>query len=83
MNEIWSVAKKLGAKSFRPQIGEEVLDDHLALNRARIPTIDLIEWPYRYWHKADDVPENCSADSLEEVGKVITAWLALPRRVGR
>ena len=52
------------------------------LNDAGIPTIDLIDFDYPYWHKADDLPENCSAESLAEVGRVVTAWLAQPRRRG-
>ena len=80
VREVWAVARQLDAKSFRNDIGREVLDDHLPLNDAGIPTIDLIDFDYPYWHKADDLPENCSADSLAEVGRVVTAWLAQPRR---
>ncbi len=47
-------------------------------NDARIPTIDLIDFEYKYWHKADDLPEKCSAESLADVGRVVTAWLTLP-----
>ena len=57
-----------------------MLDDHLPLNNAGIPTIDIIDFDYPFWHKADDLPKNCSANSLAEVGKVVTAWLAQPRR---
>ena len=45
------------------------------LNDVGIPAIDLIDFDYPFWHKADDLPENCSAESLEEVGRVITTWL--------
>ncbi|HKI17882.1 MAG TPA: M28 family peptidase [Isosphaeraceae bacterium] len=79
VREVWAVARGLGARSFRFQEGREVLDDHLALIRAGIPAIDIIDFDYPYWHKADDLPENCSAESLAEVGRVVTAWLALPR----
>ena len=75
VNQVWAVAGALKAKSFRPGQGREVLDDHLALNEVGIPTIDLIDFDYPFWHKADDLPENCSAESLEEVGRVITTWL--------
>jgi hypothetical protein len=79
MREVWSVARRLDAKSFRVRTGREVLDDHLALNEARIPTIDLIDFNYPFWHKANDLPENCSAESLEEVGKVVITWLTMQR----
>jgi glutaminyl-peptide cyclotransferase len=80
VHEVWSVARELKSKAFRTREGREVLDDHLALNDAGIPTIDLIDFEYKFWHKADDLPEKCSADSLADVGRVVTAWLALPRR---
>jgi hypothetical protein len=83
VDEVWGVARALNARSFRFREGREVLDDHLALNRARIPTIDIIDFEYPYWHKADDLPKNCSADSLAEVGRVVASWLTLPRRRAR
>jgi hypothetical protein len=80
VDEVWTIARQLKSKAFRTREGREVLDDHLALNNAGIPTIDLIDFEYKYWHKADDLPEHCSAESLAEVGRVVTAWLTLPRR---
>jgi hypothetical protein len=79
VDEIWSVARSLQAKSFVFRMGREVTDDHIALNEVGIRTVDLIDFEYPYWHKADDLPEHCSAESLEQVGRVVTAWLALPR----
>jgi Zn-dependent M28 family amino/carboxypeptidase len=78
VREVWAVARSIKAESFRNRLGREVLDDHLAFNDAGIPTIDIIDFDYPFWHKADDVPENCSAASLAEVGRVVTAWLAQP-----
>ncbi|MGP0066854.1 MAG: M28 family peptidase [Isosphaeraceae bacterium] len=83
VREVWAVARQVNAKSFVNDVGREVLDDHLPLNDAGIPTIDLIDFDYPFWHKADDLPENCSAESLAEVGRVLTAWLALPHRARR
>jgi len=79
MREVWGVARKLNARSFSNAYGREVLDDHLPMNQVGIPTIDLIDFDYPHWHKIDDVPENCSAESLAEVGRVVTGWLSLPR----
>jgi glutaminyl-peptide cyclotransferase len=83
VREIWAVARQLDSKVFSNQRGVEVSDDHLPLNQYGIPTVDLIEFPWRYWHTIDDVPENCSAESLAEVGRVLTGWLSLPRRARR
>jgi glutaminyl-peptide cyclotransferase len=79
VREVWTVARGLKASAFRSRVGRAVLDDHLPLNNAGIPTIDLIDFDYPYWHTSQDLPENCSAASLEQVGKVVTAWLSLPR----
>lgn len=79
VREIWSVADQLGERAFRPNVGRAVLDDHLALNRAGIPTIDIIDFEYPFWHTVQDTPENCSPASLKSVGRVVTAWLSLPK----
>jgi hypothetical protein len=83
VRDVWAVARQINANAFQNDLGRDVLDDHLALNEARIPTIDIIDFDYPFWHKADDLPENCSAESLAEVGRVVTAWLAQPRRRSR
>jgi glutaminyl-peptide cyclotransferase len=80
MREVWAVARQLDSKVFSSEIGADVSDDHIPLNAARIPTIDLIDFPWPFWHTIDDVPDNCSAESLAEVGRVLTAWLSQPRR---
>jgi hypothetical protein len=80
VRDVWAVARQIRAERFHENIGREVRDDHLALNDGGIPTIDIIDFDYPFWHKADDLPKNCSADSLAEVGRVVTAWLAQPRR---
>jgi hypothetical protein len=80
VRDVWAVARQIRAASFHEDVGREVLDDHLALNDAGIPSIDIIDFEYPFWHKADDLPKNCSANSLAEVGRVVTAWLAQPRR---
>jgi len=79
VKEIWSVARRLKTKAFKDKVGRAVLDDHLPLNNAGIPSIDIIDFDYPHWHKASDLPENCSAQSLAQVGQVLTAWLAQPQ----
>src|SRR5207302_672847 len=83
VREVWAVAKQINAPAFRSRVGRAVQDDHLPLNDAGIPTIDLIDFEYPYWHTSQDLAEKCSAASLEQVGRVITAWLSMPRRRGR
>jgi len=74
---VWNAAASLGIGQFHDEPGEEVLDDHIPLNEAGVKTIDIIDFNYpdptnRFWHSHQDIPANCSAESLEAVGTVIT-----------
>ncbi len=76
--DIWQKAKELRVDEFtmsRP--GRfEVQDDHLPMNEiARIPTCDIIDFDYPYWHTSKDVPSSCSGGSLAKVGRVLLHWL--------
>ena len=76
---IWAVAKSLKIKEFHQTPRHEISDDHIPLNEiARIPTCDVIDFDYPYWHTAMDVPSRCSGESLVKVGKVLLRWLTLP-----
>ncbi|GAC1473805.1 MAG: M28 family peptidase [Isosphaeraceae bacterium] len=83
VREVWAVARSLKATAFRQRKGTAVSDDHLPLNNAGIPTIDIIDFDYPHWHTSEDLPDKCSAASLEQVGRVVTAWLAQPRKKTR
>ncbi|HET6274180.1 MAG TPA: M28 family peptidase [Bacteroidota bacterium] len=74
---VWGKARELGYLQFVDEVGELVTDDHLPLNEVGIKTIDLIDFNYpdptnRFWHSHQDIPENCSTESLEAVGTVLT-----------
>lgn len=77
--DVWRTAEKLGAKSFKYEQGfaraVEVMDDHLALNAAGIPAVDVIDFDYPHWHKLTDTPDKCSPKQLAEVGRVLLAWV--------
>jgi len=75
VDQIWGVAEAVGAKSFKYKRGHEVQDDHLALIRVGIPTVDVIDFDYPHWHKLSDTAEKVDAGQLNEVAKVITTWL--------
>ena len=79
VREVFDIAARLKAKGFVGGPGREVLDDHLALNEVGIPTADLIDFDYPEWHTADDLPDRCSAESLAEVGRVVTAWIGVQK----
>jgi hypothetical protein len=75
VDQVWGVAKATGAKSFKYERGYEVLDDHIALIKAGIPTIDIIDFDYPHWHKLTDTPDKVSGTQMTEVSNVITVWL--------
>jgi len=75
LDEVFAVAKRLGETSFVNYAGPAVYDDHIPLLGAGIPAIDLVDFDYPYWHTLQDTPENCSAESLGIVGRVVLAWV--------
>ncbi len=78
VQSVYQVAAQLRCRRFQSHRMSRVAvkDDHLALNRVGIPAIDLIDFEYPHWHRLSDVPENCSADGMEEVGRVLVVWLS-------
>jgi Zn-dependent M28 family amino/carboxypeptidase len=76
---LWTIAKSLKIREFHQTPKHEVSDDHLSLNEiAHIPTCDVIDFDYPYWHTTMDVPNRCSGESLVKVGRVLVRWLELP-----
>jgi glutaminyl-peptide cyclotransferase len=75
VDDIWGIAEELKCRAFSFTDGPTVGDDHLALNRERIPAVDIIDFKYKHWHRLTDVPENCSPEGLDQVAKVLTTWL--------
>jgi hypothetical protein len=77
VQEVWGIAAELKCEAFLSNRMSEfpVEDDHLALNRAGIPAVDIIDFDYPHWHRASDVPANCSGQSLEQVAKVLSVWI--------
>lgn len=74
---VWAAADRIGTKQFFARRRHEVRDDHLPLNEiAKIPTCDVIDFDYPHWHTRNDIPANCSGESLAVVGRVMMAWLS-------
>lgn len=75
LESVWRVAAEQNCKAFTQDRGPDVSDDHIPLNRAGIPAIDIIDFSYEHWHKLSDVPSNCSPEPLVQVSKVLSVWL--------
>jgi glutaminyl-peptide cyclotransferase len=74
-HEVWEVARELNEPIFERRIGPSVLDDHLALNQAGIPAIDIIDFDYVHWHRLSDTPDKCSPATMTKVARVLSTWL--------
>jgi glutaminyl-peptide cyclotransferase len=56
-----------------------IKDDHLPFQRFEIPSCDLIDFEYglynEHWHRASDLPSNCSVESLATIGRIVLLGL--------
>lgn len=75
VDSVWGTAIGMKAKSFVYEGGDDVQDDHIALNLAGIPAIDLIDFSYPHWHKLTDTPDKVSGEQMNEVAQVLAAWV--------
>ncbi len=74
-NAIWRIASELKCKSFKNEVAQRVMDDHLQLLAVGIPAIDIIDFEYAHWHRLSDTPENCDPAAPTEIAKVLNVWL--------
>jgi hypothetical protein len=76
VKEVWGIAAELKCAAFKNGWGRfAVEDDHIALNRAKIPAIDIIDFEYPHWHRLTDTPENCAPEAMDQVARVLLLWL--------
>ena len=81
VKKLWSMAEELSLDAFESRIVYTLYDDHVPLwTEARIPAIDIIDFNYpnsyaNYWHTTQDLPENCSAESLGQVGTLLVHYI--------
>ncbi len=74
-DSIFKVAASMGYTQFVDSVKYYITDDHLPLNQTGIPTVDLIDFDYPYWHTIEDTPDKCSPKSLEIVGNLLLKML--------
>jgi len=78
---LWKRADDLGLDAFDMTPQYAIYDDHVPLYQiAGIPAIDLIDFKYpnpyaNFWHTMDDIPENCSEESLDQVGRLMVDYI--------
>lgn len=80
VDTVWDTARERGETAFESDRTISIIDDHVPLSEAGVPSILLIDYDYPYWHTHGDTVERCSAESLARVGSVVLASL---RRIDR
>jgi glutaminyl-peptide cyclotransferase len=74
--ELWAIAADLGySDSIIPQPKHTIIDDHLPFVEQGIPSVDIIDFDYPYWHTLEDTADKVSPTSLERVGRMLEVWL--------
>lgn len=76
-NGILASATAVGTRPHFTYFDRQIGDDHVPLNViARVPTVNLIDFNYLWWHTADDTLERLNPASLEKVGMTTLHYVA-------
>ena len=73
---IFAAADALRLRNYFTYFDRDITDDHTPLNAIGIPTIDLIDFDFAWWHTAGDTIDKVSAQSLDIVGRVTAYYLS-------
>lgn len=76
VEQIWAAAAEAGySKFFLPQSKYRILDDHTPFLQKNIPSVDIIDFDYPYWHTIADTPDKVSPESFKAIGETLVRWL--------
>jgi hypothetical protein len=73
--DIFAAAEALKLRNYFTYLSRELIDDHAPLNAIGVPTLDIIDFDYPWWHTAGDTLDKISAQSLQTVGSVAVYYL--------
>ncbi|MGB1251607.1 MAG: M28 family peptidase [Candidatus Promineifilaceae bacterium] len=77
---LWELAAELGfAESFIPQTRHTMIDDHIPFLQRGIPSVDIIDFDYAFWHTVEDTLDKASPEKLFEVGRLLQVFLETER----
>ena len=68
---VWQSAARLALPAFTDSIGGAVVDDHLPFLFSGIAAVDIIDFSYPHWHTIEDTTDKVSAESLDQIGRLI------------
>ncbi len=77
---VWDTARQAGyANFFVNRSGGAVTDDHVPINRAGIPCIDIIDMRgdgfFSGWHTTHDTPDVIDSSTLKAVGQTLASLI--------
>lgn len=76
LDAVWSTARGQNATAFEERTFHAVGDDHIPFQHAGMPAIDVIHAPFPpYWHTTRDTLDKLDASMLQQVGRVVEAFL--------
>lgn len=89
VDKVWSIAERSGyGEEFVNRDGGAVIDDHVFLNKAGIPAIDIIESKNEVtrsfpptWHTMEDDMANINRDALKACGQTVLNTIFLEKPV--
>ena len=67
---LFAAAEDIDLRKYFGYGSQMITDDHIPLNEAGIPTINIIDMDYGFWHTPGDTVDKLSTESLEVVGRV-------------
>jgi glutaminyl-peptide cyclotransferase len=76
VRDVFAAADALKMRNYFSYLDRDLIDDHAPLNALGIPTIDIIDFDYSWWHTAGDTMDKVSAQSLQIVGSVALYYLS-------
>jgi glutaminyl-peptide cyclotransferase len=74
--DLFGSAEALKLRRYFTYLDRELIDDHTPLNAIGVPTLDMIDFDFAWWHTADDTIDKLSAQSLQVVGSVAAYYLS-------
>lgn len=75
-NDIFAAADVLKLRKYFTYFDRDIMDDHTPLNAIGIPTVDMIDFDFAWWHTTDDTIDKISAKSMQIVGSVAIYYLS-------
>jgi hypothetical protein len=76
VSKLFAAADALKARDHFTYFDREITDDHTPLNAIGIPTVDIIDFDFPWWHTSEDTIDKISAPSLQTVGSVAAYYLS-------